>query len=428
MIPLLAKKLPHYGKYSYVGFAGAEATNNLKGTWSPSTSSLSFVPRAGTLLTLKEPAALATLPPPFDGEAMAATVRALADPALRGRGRASPGLEKARSLVMEKLAAAGIKDIAKVCDVADKTVCNVVARLPGSDPALPRVVLGAHLDHLGQDGKTKKPFPGADDNASGVAVVLEVARQLARQGGARGLDVVFFDAEESERLGSISYVANVGSSSIHSMVNLDVVGRLPAGKPLLVLDGASASEWVHIARGVGFTTGVAVELAPQGGGASDQQSFIEKGVPAIHLFSGPNLDYHAVTDTADKVTPASLVTAAVVAREMVSYLRDRKEPLTGANVTSTATAATTRRASLGSVPDMTFAGPGVRFDSVVADSAAAKAGLRKGDVLVRFDGQAVADLKSYSDLLKTKSPGDTVKVVVARDGGEVTVDVVLGAR
>jgi len=184
---------------------------------------------------------------------------------------------------------------------------------------------------------------------------------------------------------------------------------------------------VHIARGVGFTTGVAVELAPQGGGASDQQSFIEKGVPAIQLFSGPNLDYHAVTDTADKVTPASLVAAAVVAREMVAYLRDRKEPLTAANATSTATAAA-RRASLGSVPDMTFAGPGVRFDSVVEGSAAAKAGLRKGDVLVRFDGQVVGDLKGYSDLLKTKNPGDAIKVVVARDGAEVSVDVVLGAR
>ena len=427
MIPQLARKLPHYGKYAWVGFSGDDATNNLKGQWSPSSSSLTFF--AGgtqTALALKEPAPLATLPPPFDGAVLLDTVKALSDSKLEGRGRDSEGLQTARKMVQEKLVTAGIKATSIDCDATDKTICNVVARLPGTDPTLARVVLGAHLDHLGK--QKKKVFPGADDNASGVAVALEVARQLSKSPGARGVDVVFFDAEESGRLGSLSYLARAPKGSIHSMVNLDTVGRLQDQKPLLVLDGDSATEWVHIARGVGFTTGIAVELAPQGGGASDQQSFREQGIPAIQLFSGPNADYHQPTDTADKVSSSSLVKAAVVTREIVAYLRDRKEPLTAKGAAPASTPTSERRASLGSVPDMRFKGPGVRFDDVVTGSPAERAGLKTGDVLVRFDGGAVTDLRSYSELLKPKKPGDTVKVVVLRDGKEVAVDVVLGAR
>jgi hypothetical protein len=433
MIPLLAKKIPHYGKYAYVGFSGDEATNSLKGQWTSSSSSLTYFPRASLglpdarpALALKEPAALIALPPPFDGGVLLETVQALADPRLGGRGRNSEGLRTAQSLVSDKLQKAGFKTASRVCSPLDQKVCNVVVRIPGTDPALPRVVLGAHLDHL--DRQKKQVFPGADDNASGVAVAIEVARQLNKSPGARGVDVVFFDAEEIGRLGSISYLAGEPPGSIHSMVNLDTVGRLADKKPLLVLDGASASEWVHVARGVGFTTGVAVELAPQGGGASDQQTFLDKGIPAIQLFAGPNADYHQPTDTADKVTPSSLVKAAVVTREIVAYLRDRKEPLTFKGTGASGVGDGSRSASLGSVPDMAFAGPGVRFDDVVKGSPAEVAGLRRGDVLVRFDGAKVVDLRGYSDLLKQKKPGDTVKVIVQREGKDIAVDVVLAAR
>lgn len=429
VIPLLAKKLPHYGKYSYLAFAGAAAENSLKGTWSASASGStanSVVFRPGEFKA-KEPKALIALPPPFDAARMQGLVRELADEK-RGRGDAGE-FARSRAAITAALKKQGISDVSVECDEADKSVCNLIARLPGTDPALPRVVLGAHYDHLPATDKGKTFFPGADDNASGVAVAVEVAAFVKKAGGARGVDVVFFDAEERGRLGSISYLKKVGAANIHSVVNLDTVGRLPPGKPFLVLDGNSASEWVHIARGVGFTTGVAVELAPQGGGASDQATFTAAGIPAIQLFSGPNPDYHQPTDTADKVLDASLVKAAVVTREMVAYLRDRKEPLSAqTSPSSTSTSGAPRRASLGSVPDMTFAGPGVRFEDVVAGSAAAKAGLQRGDVLVRFDGAAVADLKGYSDLLKQKAPGDRVRVVVVRGGEEVSVDVELGAR
>jgi hypothetical protein len=308
---------------------------------------------------------------------------------------------------------------------------------------LPRVVLGAHLDHLGC--ASGSVHPGADDNASGVAVLVEVARQLAKAPGTRGVDIVFFDGEEQGRLGSRAFVAAQGPGALFAMVNLDTVGRL-GGRKLLVLDGDSAREWVHAVRGVGFTTGVMAELAPQGGGASDQQSFLDVGVPAVQLFSGPHPDYHRPTDVAALLEPTALVQTAVVARELVGWLRDRREPLTwarggpaaagsaGGQTASTTTGAGSaapageRRASLGSVPDMTFAGPGVRFADVVAGSPAAAAGLRAGDVLVRFGDEDVADLRGYSDALKRRAPGDRVVVTVRRGDKDVRVEVTLSAR
>ena len=256
-----------------------------------------------------------------------------------------------------------------------------------------------------------------------------MAAQL-KSGGARGVDVVFFDGEESGRVGSKAYVAALVADKAlpMAMVNLDTVGRVASG-PFLILDGDSASEWVHIVRGVGFTTGVNAALAPQGGGASDQQSFLEVGVPAIQIFSGPNADYHKATDVADKVQAASLVGAAVLAREIVAYLRDRREPLSAKGSSpSSSSSSVPRRASLGSVPDMQFPGPGVRFAGVSAGSGAETAGLRAGDILVRFDGQPVADLRAYSERLKTKAPGDVVVVVVRRGDQDLELKVTLGAR
>jgi hypothetical protein len=427
MIGKLTRKLPHYGKYGAVGFAGEAADNTLTLQWTSQVSPLSRVLREGASSSLKAPPALAQLPPPFDGEAMKGTVAVLADKARFPGGRAGRDLVGARVYVRAALKGAGVPNVSELCQKSDPGTCNLVARIPGTDPSLPKVVVGAHLDHFATEKDMH--FAGADDNASGVAVLLEVAAQLAKAPGLRAVDVVFFEGEEYGRKGSRFYVQSQGApSTMMAMVNLDTVGRL-AGRPLLVLDGDSASEWVHIVRGVGFTTGVQATLAPQGGGASDQQSFLDVGVPAIQLFSGPNADYHKPSDTADKVEASSLVAAAVVAREIVGYLRDRKEPLTAKGASSsTAGQGEKRRAALGSVPDMTFAGPGVRFEDVVPGSAAATAGLVKGDVLVAFDGVDVVDLKGYSEALKKKAPGERVIVVVRRDGRELRVTVTLGAR
>ena len=421
----LAKKLPHYGKYGYLGFAGDEPTNVMKGQWeakaSPMTARLAAVevPPA-----LPKRAALASLPPPFSADRMQALVRELSSKAYDGRGWGTPGLTKATTRVGVEMRAAGLAPYAGAyehCfDDGGARGCNVLGVVPGADPSLPAVVLAAHVDHLG------KGRPGADDNASGVAVLLEVARALSATKPLRSVVFAAFTGEETGLRGSRRFVAQHGADKLFAIVNLDTVGRRGAGG-LQVLDGRSAREWVHVFRGIGFTTGVPATLVDEGGGASDQQAFLEKGVPGVQLFGGLHTDWHKATDTAEKVTDKALVDTAVVAREAIAYLADRREPLSAA-AAATATGGPQRTASLGSVPDFEHTGGGVRFADVVAGSAAAHAGLRKGDVLVAFDGQPIADLRAYSNALKTKQPGDKVRVKVKRGGEDVVVDVVLGAR
>ncbi|HEY4221048.1 MAG TPA: M20/M25/M40 family metallo-hydrolase, partial [Myxococcota bacterium] len=296
-IDLLAKKIPHYGKYGYLAFAGDAVENSLKGTWEPDASPMTvFLSSAHVPMAPKMAAPiLVALPPPFDSERMVDDVKALS--ALNGRSNGSKDLDDALSLVDKGLSTAGLAS-KRWCATAKNDACALVASIAGTDAALPHVVLSAHVDHLGR--VKNEVYPGADDDASGVAVVLEVARALKKAGPfARTIDVALFTGEEQGLKGSRAYVKSLGADAkavVFADVNLDVVGRR-GDKPLLVLDGDSASEWVHIFRGVGFTTGVPVELGKQGGGASDQQAFLEAGVPGVQLFSGANTDYHRPTDT-----------------------------------------------------------------------------------------------------------------------------------
>ena len=448
VVSLLAKKIPHYGKYGWLGFAGDQAENALKGTWSASSSPLTTVLQPQPLpRVLKAAPALASLPPPFDSSRMMGVVKKLADKRMGGRATGSPGLARARTVVVEGLQTAGFAPEVACEDVSlnqqptsKVQVCAVQASLVGTDPSLPPVVLGAHLDHLGtpsadaRAGEAGKMHPGADDNASGVAVLLEVARDLKARGpGLRSIHFLIFEGEELGLIGSRAWLKRRDNRAPlpFAMINLDTVGRLQ-GRKLLILNGDSASEWVHIFRGVGFTTGVQSELANEGGGASDQQAFLDEGVPAVQLFAGPTPDYHRSSDTADKVEPHSLVDVAVVAREALVYLADRKEPLTLklAKATTAPTPAATgpRRAAVGIVPDMTYPGPGVRVEDVQPGSPAQKAGLDKGDIIVGFGGSVVVDLRGYSELLKAREPGETVEVAAERNGESKTFKVLLGSR
>jgi S1-C subfamily serine protease len=169
--------------------------------------------------------------------------------------------------------------------------------------------------------------------------------------------------------------------------------------------------------------------------ASDQVACIENGVPAIQLFTGPTPDYHRPSDTADTIDADGMVTVTAAAHEAVGYLAERTDPLTvtiGESGPPAAPKATAgqgeRRASLGTMPDFSFEGEGVRVQQVMPGSGAEKAGIVAGDVIVALDGEAVADLRSFSTLLKSHAPGDKVEVTVSRGGEETTVSAVLGAR
>ena len=450
-LPGLGRKLPHYHKYSYLAFAGEEPANVAKGRWPLLASPLTrFLPDgngeiqrvARGSLAPREP--LASYPAPFSGERMLETIRLLSSEELEGRGFGSAGLERAADHIADRFREAGLQPAGEDGyfqsweesggEAGRSSVLrNVIGVIPGSRREYDgqSVVIAAHYDHLGRGWPEPREerfrgriHPGADDNASGVAVLLELARTLGKSfKPERSVIFIAFAGEEAGRRGSRHYLAHSGrypADRCIAMINLDTVGRLGDGK-LLVLGAESASEWAHIVRGVGFVTGVEMALVQEPLDASDQVSFHEAGIPAIQLFSGPNLDYHRPSDTADKIDSEGLVKVATAAREMLEYLAGREQPLTTrlaqGNRAPTAQKSS-RKVRLGTVPDFAWSGPGVRLSGVVPDSPAATAGLREGDIIIRIDGQECADIKALSGVLKRLEPGDRITITYLRDGEE----------
>jgi Zn-dependent M28 family amino/carboxypeptidase len=317
---------------------------------------------------------------------------------------------------------------------------NIVGIIPGQRPAWDgqSVVVGAHYDHLGlgwpdvHQGDRGKIHPGADDNASGVAVLLELAQVLGKDWKPdRTVVFVAFSGEEAGRLGSQHYVTHNTrwpvSKSI-GMMNLDTVGRL-GQKQLQVFGTASAREWPHIFRGAGFVTGVPVQSIAQEWGASDQRSFLDVGIPAVQLSSGPHLDYHRPTDTIDKIDAAGLVKVAAVTREAIVYLAGREEPLNSTlGSPQDSRSAPSRRVSLGTVPDFAYDGPGYRIGEIVPGSPAADAGLQAGDVIVQVDQTPIADIRAFANALRTLQPHATVALTIWRGNAEQIIPAQLRAR
>ena len=455
-IPGLARKLPHYTRYSYLGFKGSEPENVAKGMWKPVSSPLVRNLTDGEMPELVLPARqpLAELPAVFDADRLQHTVDYLAQPCLKGRGLGESGLDAATTWVEYTLSETGVSPAGAAGFRQTWTwrggepersmeLSNLIAAVPGSDPKLSPVLVMAHLDHLGtgwpdvRTGNEGLVHPGADDNASGVAVLLELARTMAAE-PTRPRTVLFavVTGEEAGRVGSKHLLGEIPDGERpYACVNLDTVGRLAEGE-LFVLNTDSAREWRFIFMGVGYTTGAPIKVVPEPLDSSDQMSCIELGIPAVQLFTGPTPDYHRPSDTADTIDPDGMAVVTEAAHEAVVYLAERLEPLT---VTIKGEAAPTghpggapsasaRRASLGTMPDFGFEGPGVRVQQVMPSSAAEKAGLLAGDVLIAFDGEPVTDLRSYSTLLKAKNPGDQVEVTVLRDGEEKAITATLGER
>jgi hypothetical protein len=454
-LPGLGRKLPHYGKYSFLAFAGAEPTNDAKGQWTVRASPLVQALAAGTrpaALPAREP--LARPPAAFEGQRMRDEVAWLADDAREGRGVGTAGLIAARDRIAAGFLAVGLEPggddgtfLQAFVEPGGPTgaplrLHNVVGVLPGTDPALAgqSVVVGAHYDHLGRgwpdvrEGAAGQVHNGADDNASGVAVLLELARVLKEQlRPARSVVFVAFSGEEWGRKGSEFYVRAARALPVTgcvAMVNLDTVGRLGAGR-LQVLGTGTAAEWPHIVRGVGFTIGIEAQAVAEDPGGSDQRSFVACGVPAVQLFTGGHADYHRPSDDVERIDVDGMVEVAAFAREVLTYLAERREPLT-VTIDGTAGAAAApggpRRAGLGTLPDFAFPGPGVRIAELSPDAAAARAGLQVGDVLLAIDGAPLAGLREYAELLRSRPPGTVVRIRLRRGPTELELEATLSSR
>jgi hypothetical protein len=386
---------------------------------------------------------------------MMESVRFLSSDELMGRGFGSEGLERAAEHIAERFREAGLKPAGDEGGSYFQSwkerggdpemevgMRNVVGVIPGENPGYEGqcVVVGAHYDHLGlgwpdvRKEQRGKVHPGADDNASGVAVLLELAEVMGKSlHPQRSVVFAAFTGEEAGKRGSRHYVASQRTYPVKGcigMLNLDTVGRLGGGK-LLALGAGSAREWVHILRGAGYITGVEVEAVSEELDSSDQISFHEAGVPAVQLFTGPHLDYHRPTDTSEKIDPEGLLKVASVAKEVIEYLAGREGPLEATLAAPGGQAPEVkgaRKASLGTIPDFAFSGKGCRLSGVVPGSPAKECGLREGDIIVRIGDNEISSLKDLSEALKTLAPGDRVTVTFMREGKEQTAEAVLVER
>ncbi|WP_438034298.1 M20/M25/M40 family metallo-hydrolase [Sorangium sp. So ce204] len=319
---------------------------------------------------------------------------------------------------------------------------NVIGLLPardGSPHAGEYVVVGAHYDHLGYGGTSfsRAPgvhavHPGADDNASGTAMLLEVARRFASlpERPARNLLFIAFGAEELGTIGSRHFVDHppaplAGMKPVVAMINADMVGRMRDDK--LLVDGLGTSpDWKSIvddaARGLGLT----LQFGVEGFGASDHASFTASRVPIAFLFTGVHEDYHRPSDTADKINVAGVSRCSVLAARMALALsrRDARLAFTDAPADPHRSMRGGFRASLGTMPDYAYQGPGVKLTGVRPDAPASRAGMQAGDVIVRIGAHAVTNIHDFMFALGDLEPGREVEIEVDRGGTRVPLKVI----
>jgi aminopeptidase YwaD len=404
-----------------------------------------------------------------DASAIHRDVAYLADDRLEGRATGSAGNDSAAAYIARRYSALGLSQILqgaptscapmKCAGFLQRFVArgaemahnghpegvpsqNVVAVVPGSDPALrgQYIVIGAHYDHLGRsssgalDPEAKDAIRnGADDNASGTAAVMELARLFAARPTKRSVIVANFSGEELGLLGSQWFVehAPVSMDSIAAMVNFDMVGRLKNDK-LIIYGVATAKELPAIVDSANVAPRLVISAVGDGFGPSDHSSFYTKGIPVLHFFTDLHDDYHKATDDIEKINAPGEARVVALAERVVRSIADRPSRMAVVRAAAPVAAAGSREGSntyLGSIPDMSAGEtPGLRLSGVRTGSPADLGGLKAGDIIVEFGGKAVNDLYSYTDALYAHEPGERVSIVYLRDGERHTASVTLGKR
>ncbi|MCL4522841.1 MAG: M20/M25/M40 family metallo-hydrolase [Acidobacteria bacterium] len=321
---------------------------------------------------------------------------------------------------------------------------NVVGVLRGRDPKLAEeaVVIGAHYDHLGLGEKNSlapsqagKVHAGADDNASGTSVLLELARALGERKRDLRRSIVFlaFSGEELGLLGSAYYTKNPQwpLEKTAAMINLDMVGRPKDGK--LVIGGIGSSPGFKEMIEKSNRTGLKVSTtAGAFGGSSDHISFYVKNVPVLFFFSGLHADYHKPSDTPDKILPAEAARVGDLAMQAALTLSSQDARPLFVRVQEAQPAAGGGGAGygayFGSIPDMGEEVVGVKFADVRDGSPAQKAGLKAGDILVDFAGKEIKNLYDFTYALRAHKPGEEINVTVLRGKEKLVVKVKLEQR
>jgi Peptidase family M28/PDZ domain/PA domain len=321
------------------------------------------------------------------------------------------------------------------------TVNNVLAYLPGKTDEY--VIIGAHYDHLGRGhfdslapSQIGQIHPGADDNASGTAGVLELARLLAPQKGQlrRGILFMSFAGEELGLLGSAEWVKEPTRplDKAVAMINMDMIGRIKDDKVYIGGVG-TGSTLKAIVEQADAKSGFKFEYSLGGYASSDHTSFVTKKIPVLFYFSGLHSDYHKPSDTWDKINPDAAARLLDVVGATGLQLADAEERPAFVVVAEDKPVGGTGGGGgygpyFGSIPDFGQTENGVKFSDVKPNSPAAKAGFKAGDVLVQFGDKPIRNLYDFTDALRRSKVGDVVEVKVLRDGQPVTASVKLEQR
>jgi len=404
----------------------------------------------------------ATPPPPPPIEAID-DIRFLSDDRMGGRLTGSPGADSAAAYLARRFEQVGLQPAAggwfqsftvsreapaaQHAHVAGAVAKNVIGILPGRDPGLRQqtVIIGAHYDHLGLGGfgsldpeGTGQVHNGADDNASGTAMLIQIAQQLAAAPPARTVVFIAFTGEELGLLGSSYYVREpvYPIASTLAMINLDMVGRMRNDR-LIVYGARTAKEFPALLDSLNWYAGFDLKAQGDGFGPSDQSSFYGAGRPVLHLFTDLHEDYHRTGDDWDKINVEGFRKVTAFTVGLVTALANRPASLTlaGASPPDTPVVAPGPPAAtpgygayLGTIPDMTDSPGGVRLLGVRAGSPAEKAGLRGDDIVTRIGDMDTPDLQAMAAALRARKPGDTVDIVIRRGEMTTTLRATLGTR
>ncbi|MCK9995985.1 MAG: M28 family peptidase [Candidatus Krumholzibacteria bacterium] len=405
---------------------------------------------------------LAVASPDSMPENIKAHAVALTDPVLAGRASGTPEAEAAADTLAAWMESLGLEPAFDGSwfqeiplsgqgwageELGGKTGRNVAGFMRGNGNLAGRVVVvGAHYDHLGRvtpaDGPAPPPakgdyYPGANDNASGVSVVFELIRLAGENrddsGDRRSVIFVNFVGEEVGLQGSGFMVSHlpVAVDSVDAMINFDTVGQLTGDR--LYVSGVGTTPSFATMVSAANTEGLDLSLAQGGWSGSDHMSFNTKEIPVLFIFGGAYPEYNRPADDWPTLDFEVMATVAAYSSRLLRLIRDHSEELpwvmvSEKNLRQGESEGQNRDTWFGSLPDFTEEIVGYKLAGVFDGSPAAQAGLQKGDVLVMLGGDAIVDLPSFTQALRSHAPGDLVEVRVEREGRTLNFTVVLGNR
>ncbi|MEO5562451.1 MAG: M20/M25/M40 family metallo-hydrolase [Chitinophagaceae bacterium] len=311
-------------------------------------------------------------------------------------------------------------------DIGEKkrTGHNVVGYIDNGAPTT--VILGAHFDHLGygEDGNSmlrtgeKLIHNGADDNASGTAALIELARILKKT-KAKNNNYLFlaFSGEELGLYGSKYFVENptINLSTANYMLNMDMVGRLNDSTKVLAVGGFGTSpQWAIVINAQDKKLPFVIKIDSSGAGPSDHTSFYRKDIPVLFFFTGQHKDYHRPSDDAGRINYEGELNVIKYVDKVINDLNKQNKKLAFAKTRETQVSTSSFKVTMGIMPDYTYDGAGVRADGVTDGRPAAKAGLQTGDIIIQLGDNVVNSMDTYMQALNKFSKGDKTKVKFKR--------------